>query len=69
VLEKEGDLARAAELMQMCVDFLREIAHPDAEKRAARLAQLRQRLAGGEGGAVAKEGEASMMSDAGEDGG
>jgi tetratricopeptide (TPR) repeat protein len=45
-LEKQGNLARAAELMQVNVDFLCEIGHLDAEKRAALLAQLRQRLAG-----------------------
>jgi tetratricopeptide (TPR) repeat protein len=41
-LEKEGDLARAAELMQVYVDYQREIGHPDAEKRAAYVAQLRR---------------------------
>jgi tetratricopeptide (TPR) repeat protein len=55
VLEKQGNLTRAAELMQVNVDFLREIGHLDAEKRAALLAELRQRLAGGEGGTVAGE--------------
>src|SRR5262249_41813690 len=68
-LEQEGNLTRAAELMEGSLDYFREIGHPDAEKRAALLAQLRQRLADGEGGAVAKEGEASTLSDAGEDGG
>lgn len=38
------DLARAVELMQLCVDYDREIGHPDAEKRAARVAELRKRL-------------------------
>jgi tetratricopeptide (TPR) repeat protein len=68
-LEQEGNLKRAAEMMQVSLDILREIGHPDAEKRAALLAQLRQRLAGGEGGMAVKEGAASTMSDAGEDGG
>ena len=68
-LEKQGNLAQAAELMQVNVDFLSEIGHPDAEKHAALLAQLRQQLAGGEAGTVAKKGETSTMSGAGEDGG
>jgi hypothetical protein len=67
-LEQEGNLKRAAEMMQVSLDILREIGHPDAEKRAALLAKLRQRLAGGEGGTVANEGEVSTMSDAGEAG-
>jgi tetratricopeptide (TPR) repeat protein len=41
---KAGDLARAIELMQVRVDYEREIAHPDAEKHAARVAALRARL-------------------------
>lgn len=53
-LEKQGNLAQAAELMQVNVDFLSEIGHPDAEKHAALLAQLRQQLAGGGAGTVAK---------------
>jgi tetratricopeptide (TPR) repeat protein len=44
-LEKEGDLTRAADLMQVCVDYLLEIGHPDTEKRAARVAALRARIA------------------------
>ena len=51
-LAKQGDLARAAELMQVRVDFLTEIGHRDAEKRAARLAEVRQQLAGGDSGTV-----------------
>jgi tetratricopeptide (TPR) repeat protein len=43
-LEQEGSLTRAAELMQVYVGFLREISHPDADKRATDLEQLRQRL-------------------------
>jgi len=43
--EKQGDLARAAELMQVCVDYEREIGHPDAEADAARVAEIRARLA------------------------
>ena len=54
-LEKEGDLARAAELMQVRVDYERKIGHPDAEKRAAEVDQLRQRLADGQGGVVTEE--------------
>jgi hypothetical protein len=45
VLERQSELARAAELMQVLVDHFREIRHSDAEKYAARLGQLRQRLA------------------------
>jgi hypothetical protein len=44
-LVKLGNLARAAELMQIYVDYLREIDHPDAEKRTISLDYLRQRLA------------------------
>jgi hypothetical protein len=46
-LEKAGQLARAAELMQVRVDFEQEIGHPDAEKLAAQLEQVRQCMAGG----------------------
>jgi hypothetical protein len=56
-LEKQGDLARAAKLMQVYADYLLEIGHPDAEKRASYLAEVRQRLAGGESGTAAGEGE------------
>ena len=35
---------RAVELMQVCVDYEREIGHPDAEKDAARVAELRRQL-------------------------
>jgi tetratricopeptide (TPR) repeat protein len=44
--EKEGDLARAAAAMQVCVDYEQEIGHPDAEKDAARVEELRGRLKG-----------------------
>jgi tetratricopeptide (TPR) repeat protein len=64
-LEQAGSLTRAAELMEASLAYFREVVHADAEKRAARLAQLRQRLADG---AVANEGGASPMSDGGEDG-
>jgi hypothetical protein len=56
-LEKEGDLARAVELLQVSVDFQREIGHPDAEKDTTWLEQLRQRLAGEGSGTVAGAGE------------
>ena len=46
-LAKQGDLARAAALMQVYVDFLRELGHPDAEKYAATLEEVRARGAGG----------------------
>lgn len=39
--EKAGDLQRATDLMQVCVDFAREIGHPDAEKDADRLENVR----------------------------
>ena len=42
--EKAGDLAHAIELMQVCVDYERELGHPDAEKSAAHVAALRARL-------------------------
>jgi tetratricopeptide (TPR) repeat protein len=53
LLERQGDLARAAELMQVNMSYLREIGHPDAEKRAARLEQLRQHLAASQNSAPA----------------
>jgi len=40
LLYEESDPARAAELMQVCVDFEREIGHPDAEPDAARVRAL-----------------------------
>jgi hypothetical protein len=33
--------------MQVYVDYLRELGHPDAEKRATRLEQMRAQIAGG----------------------
>jgi tetratricopeptide (TPR) repeat protein len=68
-LEQAGNLTRAAELMGGSLAYFREVGHPDAEKRAARLAQLQQRVAGETSGTIANEGAASTMSDAGEDGG
>src|SRR5262249_25505503 len=47
VYEQQGDLAAAIRCMEVNVRFLQEISHPDAAKRAARVQQLRQRLAGG----------------------
>jgi len=44
---KQGDLARAVELMQVCVDYERAIGDPDAEKDAARVEEIRRRMAGG----------------------
>jgi hypothetical protein len=44
VLEMGGELGRAANLMQICVDYEREIGHPVAEKHAARVAALRARI-------------------------
>jgi tetratricopeptide (TPR) repeat protein len=42
--EKSGDLRRAADLMQVCVEFKRGIGHPDAEKDAEYLENLRARM-------------------------
>ena len=52
--EESGDLKRAVELMQVCVDFEREIGHPGAEKDGAHVAALRQRLADGDHGRKGK---------------
>lgn len=46
-LERQGDLARAVDLMQVCVDYERAIGHPNAEERAAQVASLRDRTTGG----------------------
>jgi len=43
LLYEESDPARAAELMQVCVDYEREIGHPDAEEDAERVAALRKK--------------------------
>jgi tetratricopeptide (TPR) repeat protein len=45
VYEEEGHLARAADLMQICVDFEQEIGHADAEEHAAHVQALRARSA------------------------
>ena len=42
--EKQGDYARAAELMQILVDFEREIGHPNAEAHAQRVAEVRGKI-------------------------
>jgi len=42
--EKQGGYASAAELMQILVDFEREIGHADAEKDAQRLAEVRGKV-------------------------
>lgn len=41
LLERQGEFARAAELMQVCVDYERALGHPDAEKDAKYVAQVR----------------------------
>ncbi|NPA26648.1 MAG: tetratricopeptide repeat protein, partial [Chloroflexi bacterium] len=46
--EKLGDCARAAEWMQILVDYERAIGHPDAEKHAQHLAQVRARTEQGD---------------------
>jgi tetratricopeptide (TPR) repeat protein len=43
-LYEDSDPARAVELMQVCVDYEREIGHPDAEADAARVEEIRARL-------------------------
>jgi len=42
--EKADDFQRAADLMQVCVDFEREIGHPDAEKDADSIESIRAKL-------------------------
>jgi tetratricopeptide (TPR) repeat protein len=49
VLEFQGNLTLAVELMQFCVDYERKFRHSDAEEHAARLESLRQRLAASQG--------------------
>jgi tetratricopeptide (TPR) repeat protein len=46
VMEKSGRLAEAIPLMEVCVRFEQELGHPDAVNAAARVKQLRRRLAG-----------------------
>ena len=46
--ETLGDCARAAEWMQIRVDYERAIGHPDAEKHAQHLAQVRARAEQGD---------------------
>ena len=45
---EQGDFAHAAELMQVLVDYEREIGHSDAEKHAEQVEDLRRRAAAGE---------------------
>jgi tetratricopeptide (TPR) repeat protein len=42
--EKQGNLARAIELMQVLVTFEQESRHPDADKDAAHVAELKERM-------------------------
>jgi len=44
LLEQQGELPRSVELMQICVDYERYIGHPDAEKDAAVVEQIQQKL-------------------------
>ena len=44
LLETQGALRSVAELMQVQIDYLRAIEHPDAEKAASRVEQIRQKL-------------------------
>ena len=43
LLLEDSDPARAADLMLVCVDYEREIGHPDAEKHAEDLRQVQAR--------------------------
>jgi hypothetical protein len=45
VFKRQGDLARAAELMQVLVDLERDLGHADADKDAATVAAIRADLA------------------------
>jgi hypothetical protein len=40
-LEKAGDLKHATNQMRVCVDFEKDLGHPDAEKDAEYLVNLR----------------------------
>jgi hypothetical protein len=42
--EKMAQLEQAVRLMEICINFERQIGHADAEKDAARLEEVRQRL-------------------------
>jgi tetratricopeptide (TPR) repeat protein len=42
-LESQGNFARAAELMQRCVDYERELGHADVEKDAAEVERVRRK--------------------------
>jgi len=44
LLEQQGELPRAVELMQVAVDFYSSIGHPRAEELAAAVAEIRQKL-------------------------
>jgi len=44
LLEQQGKLPRAVELMQVTVDFYSSIGHPRAEGLAAVVAEIRQKL-------------------------
>jgi tetratricopeptide (TPR) repeat protein len=43
-LANQGNLAQAVAFLQVCVDYEREVGHPDAEQDAVLVEQLRQRL-------------------------
>lgn len=49
LLVGQGDRERGFVLMQLCVDYQRAIGHPDAERDAAELAQLRRSSTCGHG--------------------
>jgi tetratricopeptide (TPR) repeat protein len=48
ILEQQGDLIRAAELMQVLVELERHLSHADADEHAGALAAIRAKLAAGD---------------------
>ena len=42
--EKAGEVEKAIVAMQICVNFEKEIGHPDAENDAAKIQELRDKL-------------------------
>jgi len=49
LLYEDAEPARAAELMQIRVDYEREVGHPDAEAHAARVEEIRARVGTADG--------------------
>ena len=44
--ESAGEFQKAIEVLQICVDYERAIGHPDAEKDAAKIEEIRSKLDG-----------------------